>query len=134
MRIKIVSIPVTMEVPELDKYEIEEIRTALSQTKEEDLDGVLWEEDPGFPTDAVSWEKCSRRSARVMDVCLLLDLGLKAAFEFKGEVVAVPEIKVGINWLFRRISAGIINPIFVTYCLKTTCETSEQPSQHAARP
>lgn len=34
MRIKIVSIPVTMEVPELDKYEIEEIRTALSQTKE----------------------------------------------------------------------------------------------------
>ena len=63
MRIKIVSIPVTMEVPELDKYEIEEIRTALSQTKEEDLDGVLWEEDPGFPTDAVSWEKCSQWTA-----------------------------------------------------------------------
>ena len=41
MRIKIVSIPVTMEVPELDKYEIEKIRTALSQTKEEDFDGVL---------------------------------------------------------------------------------------------
>ena len=30
-----------------------------------------------------------QRSACVMVVCLLLDLGLKAAFEFKGEVVAV---------------------------------------------
>ena len=55
--------PVSMEVPELDKYEIEEIRTTLSQTKEEVFDGVLWEEDPGFPTDAVSWEKCSQWTA-----------------------------------------------------------------------
>ena len=52
--------PVLMNVPELNEYEIEEIRTALSQTKENDFDGVLWEKEPDFPSDAVSWEKCSQ--------------------------------------------------------------------------
>ena len=55
--------PVLMNVPELNEYEIEEIRTALSQTKENDFDGVLWEKEPDFPSDAVSWEKCSQWTA-----------------------------------------------------------------------
>ena len=60
MRIKIVSYPVPMEVPQLDEDEIEEIRSALSQTKEECFDGFIWEEEPCFPTDDVSLEKCSQ--------------------------------------------------------------------------
>ena len=55
--------PVSMEVPKLDKYEIEEIRTALSQTKENDFDGVLWEKEPDDPNDDVSWVKCSQWAA-----------------------------------------------------------------------
>ena len=43
--------PVLMNVPKLNQYEIEEMRTTLSQTKEEIFDGVLWEEEPEFPTD-----------------------------------------------------------------------------------
>ena len=55
--------PVLMNVPKLNQYEIEEMRTTLSQTKEEVFDGVLWEEEPDFLTDAVSWEKCSQWTA-----------------------------------------------------------------------
>lgn len=98
--------PAPMEVPSLDEFEIDDIRTTLSDYKEECCDGTDWAEEPCTDKDIFRWtaedhERHGRWSAETWGKFDNLPLSRLGEETGKlGEIVSaimrtVPEPKIG---------------------------------------